>query len=193
MDSFSFWDIDWVVVKEFVIKVVVIDNGLVFLLKYFDFWRVYFFYWVWLFQVKVLFFQEIKDLIFLKILDFNFVKDLEEDLYEFFKKDFGFDRGQFYKQIVVMWGQILNLIQVLKDNKSFLYFVQMLFVIVEMVCFYQWFFSEFYIQSFQSWKFFFLWWQFQRQVEEILLEIGGRKFGEWGVGKVREVGGEQYF
>lgn len=69
-------------------------------------------------QAKVTFSQEIKDLILPKISDPNFVKDLEEDLYELFKKDPGFDRGQFYKQISVMRGQILNLTQALKDGKS---------------------------------------------------------------------------
>ncbi|KAB1271518.1 Phosphatidylinositol 4-kinase type 2-alpha [Camelus dromedarius] len=116
------------------------------------------FYWAWLPQAKVPFSQEIKDLILPKISDPNFVKDLEEDLYELFKKDPGFDRGQFHKQIAVMRGQILNLTQALKDNKSPLHLVQMPPVIVETARSHQRSSSESYTQSFQSRKPFFSWW-----------------------------------
>lgn len=116
------------------------------------------FYWAWLPQAKVPFSQEIKDLILPKISDPNFVKDLEEDLYELFKKDPGFDRGQFHKQIAVMRGQILNLTQALKDNKSPLHLVQMPPVIVETARSHQRSASESYTQSFQSRKPFFSWW-----------------------------------
>ncbi|XP_012509904.1 PREDICTED: phosphatidylinositol 4-kinase type 2-alpha [Propithecus coquereli] len=151
-------DTDWVVVKEPVIKVAAIDNGLAFPLKHPDSWRAYPFYWAWLPQAKVPFSQEIKDLILPKISDPNFVKDLEEDLYELFKKDPGFDRGQFHKQIAVMRGQILNLTQALKDNKSPLHLVQMPPVIVETARSHQRSASESYTQSFQSRKPFFSWW-----------------------------------
>ncbi|KAB0399961.1 hypothetical protein E2I00_007391 [Balaenoptera physalus] len=158
MDSASSRDTDWVVVKEPVIKVAAIDNGLAFPLKHPDSWRAYPFYWAWLPQAKVPFSQEIKDLILPKISDPNFVKDLEEDLYELFKKDPGFDRGQFHKQIAVMRGQILNLTQALKDNKSPLHLVQMPPVIVETARSHQRSASESYTQSFQSRKPFFSWW-----------------------------------
>uniref|UniRef100_A0A8D1KAK3 Phosphatidylinositol 4-kinase type 2 n=1 Tax=Sus scrofa TaxID=9823 RepID=A0A8D1KAK3_PIG len=158
MDSSSSRDTDWVVVKEPVIKVAAIDNGLAFPLKHPDSWRAYPFYWAWLPQAKVPFSQEIKDLILPKISDPNFVKDLEEDLYELFKKDPGFDRGQFHKQIAVMRGQILNLSQALKDNKSPLHLVQMPPVIVETARSHQRSASESYTQSFQSRKPFFSWW-----------------------------------
>ncbi|XP_043844574.1 phosphatidylinositol 4-kinase type 2-alpha isoform X2 [Dromiciops gliroides] len=105
MDNSSYRDTDWVVVKEPVIKLAAIDNGLAFPLKHPDSWRAYPFYWAWLPQAKIPFSQEIKDLILPKISDPNFIKDLEEDLYELFKKDPGFDRGQFHKQIAVMRGQ----------------------------------------------------------------------------------------
>ncbi|XP_023375612.1 phosphatidylinositol 4-kinase type 2-alpha isoform X2 [Pteropus alecto] len=158
MDNSSSRDTDWVVVKEPVIKVAAIDNGLAFPLKHPDSWRAYPFYWAWLPQAKVPFSQEIKDLILPKISDPNFVKDLEEDLYELFKKDPGFDRGQFHKQIAVMRGQILNLTQALKDNKSPLHLVQMPPVIVETARSHQRSSSESYTQSFQSRKPFFSWW-----------------------------------
>ncbi|XP_059516981.1 phosphatidylinositol 4-kinase type 2-alpha isoform X2 [Myotis daubentonii] len=158
MDSSGSRDTDWVVVKEPVIKVAAIDNGLAFPLKHPDSWRAYPFYWAWLPQAKVPFSQEIKDLILPKISDPNFIKDLEEDLYELFKKDPGFDRGQFHKQIAVMRGQILNLTQALKDNKSPLHLVQMPPVIVETAHSHQRSASESYTQSFQSRKPFFSWW-----------------------------------
>ncbi|KAK2491843.1 hypothetical protein MC885_011372 [Smutsia gigantea] len=120
--------------------------------------KLYPFYWAWLPQAKVPFSQEIKELILPKISDPNFVKDLEEDLYELFKKDPGFDRGQFHKQIAVMRGQILNLTQALKDNKSPLHLVQMPPVIVETARSHQRSASESYTQSFQSRKPFFSWW-----------------------------------
>ncbi|KAM6263879.1 phosphatidylinositol 4-kinase type 2-alpha [Spheniscus humboldti] len=158
LDSAGVRDSDWVVVKEPIIKLAAIDNGLAFPLKHPDSWRAYPFYWAWLPQAKIPFSQEIKDLILPKISDPNFVKDLEEDLYELFKKDPGFDRGQFHKQIAVMRGQILNLTQALKDGKSPLHLVQMPPVIVETARSHQRTSSESYTQSFQSRKPFFSWW-----------------------------------
>uniref|UniRef100_G1DG31 Phosphatidylinositol 4-kinase type 2 n=1 Tax=Capra hircus TaxID=9925 RepID=G1DG31_CAPHI len=158
MDSFNSRDTDWVGVKEPVIKGAAIDNGLAFPLKHPDSWRAHPFYWAWLPQAKIPFSQEIKDLILPKISDPNFVKDLEEDLYELFKKDPGFDRGQFHTQIAVMRGQILNLTQALKDNKCPLHLVQMPPVIVETARSHQRSSRESYTQSFQSRKPFFSWW-----------------------------------
>ncbi|XP_020667691.1 phosphatidylinositol 4-kinase type 2-alpha isoform X2 [Pogona vitticeps] len=158
LDSTNVRDSEWVVVKEPVIKLAAIDNGLAFPLKHPDSWRAYPFYWAWLPQAKVPFSQEIKDLILPKISDPNFVKDLEEDLYELFKRDPGFDRGQFHKQIAVMRGQILNLTQALKDGKSPLHLVQMPPVIVETARSHQRSTIESYTQSFQSRKPFFSWW-----------------------------------
>ncbi|MGH0145079.1 UNVERIFIED_CONTAM: hypothetical protein FKN15_028816 [Acipenser sinensis] len=176
MDSGGSRDTDWVLVKEPIIKLAAIDNGLAFPLKHPDSWRAcvcYFsgtrdyafllpiadpFYWAWLAQAKVPFSQEIKDLVLPKISDPNFIKDLEEDLYELFKKDPGFDRGQFHKQIAVMRGQILNLSQALKDEKTPLQLVQMPSVIVETARAQQRTNSESYTQSFQSRRPFFTWW-----------------------------------
>ncbi|KAK6487444.1 phosphatidylinositol 4-kinase type 2-alpha isoform X1 [Huso huso] len=158
MDSGGSRDTDWVLVKEPIIKLAAIDNGLAFPLKHPDSWRAYPFYWAWLAQAKVPFSQEIKDLVLPKISDPNFIKDLEEDLYELFKKDPGFDRGQFHKQIAVMRGQILNLSQALKDEKTPLQLVQMPSVIVETARAQQRTNSESYTQSFQSRRPFFTWW-----------------------------------
>ncbi|XP_054600824.1 phosphatidylinositol 4-kinase type 2-alpha [Nothobranchius furzeri] len=158
MDPVGNRDTDWVVVKEPIIKLAAIDNGLAFPLKHPDSWRAYPFYWAWLPQAKVPFSQEIRDLVLPKLADPNFIKDLEEDLYELFKKDPGFDRGQFHKQVSVMRGQILNLSQALKDGKSPLQLVQMPPVTVETARAPQRANSESYTQSFQSRKPFFTWW-----------------------------------
>ncbi|KAM4032800.1 phosphatidylinositol 4-kinase type 2-alpha [Anomaloglossus baeobatrachus] len=158
MENAAARDSDWILVREPIIKIAAIDNGLAFPLKHPDSWRAYPFYWAWLPQAKVPFSQEIKELILPKISDPNFVKDLEEDLYELFKKDAGFDRGQFHKQIAVMRGQILNLTQALKDGKSPLQLVQTPPVIVETARSHQKSSSESYTQSFQSRKPFFSWW-----------------------------------
>ncbi|KAI5607401.1 phosphatidylinositol 4-kinase type 2-alpha [Silurus asotus] len=158
MDTSGNRDSDWVVVKDPIIKIAAIDNGLAFPLKHPDSWRAYPFYWAWLAQAKVPFSQEIKELVLPKMADPNFIKDLEEDLYELFKKDPGFDRGQFHKQISVMRGQILNLMQALKDGKSPLQLVQMPPVIVETARAPQRANTESYTQSFQSRRPFFTWW-----------------------------------
>uniref|UniRef100_A0A3B4AK99 Phosphatidylinositol 4-kinase type 2 n=1 Tax=Periophthalmus magnuspinnatus TaxID=409849 RepID=A0A3B4AK99_9GOBI len=158
MDSSGNRDTDWVVVKEPIIKLAAIDNGLAFPLKHPDSWRAYPFYWAWLSQAKVPFSQEIRELVLPKLSDPNFIKDLEEDLYELFKKDPGFDRGQFHKQVSVMRGQILNLCQALKDGKTPLQLVQMPPVIVETARAPQRANSESYTQSFQSRRPFFTWW-----------------------------------
>ncbi|XP_062311839.1 phosphatidylinositol 4-kinase type 2-alpha [Osmerus eperlanus] len=151
-------DTDWVVVKDPIIRLAAIDNGLAFPLKHPDSWRAYPFYWAWLAQAKVPFSQEIKELVLPKLSDPNFIKDLEEDLYELFKKDPGFDRGQFHKQVAVMRGQILNLSQAMKEGKSPLQLVQMPSVTVETARAPQRASSESYTQSFQSRKPFFTWW-----------------------------------
>uniref|UniRef100_A0A3Q4IGJ6 Phosphatidylinositol 4-kinase type 2 n=1 Tax=Neolamprologus brichardi TaxID=32507 RepID=A0A3Q4IGJ6_NEOBR len=151
-------DTDWVVVKDPIIKLAAIDNGLAFPLKHPDSWRAYPFYWAWLPQAKVPFSQEIREIVLPKLSDPNFIKDLEEDLYELFKKDPGFDRGQFHRQVAVMRGQILNLCQALKDGKTPLQLVQMPPVIVETARAPQRANSESYTQSFQSRRPFFTWW-----------------------------------
>uniref|UniRef100_A0A3Q0SME2 Phosphatidylinositol 4-kinase type 2 n=1 Tax=Amphilophus citrinellus TaxID=61819 RepID=A0A3Q0SME2_AMPCI len=158
MDPVGNRDTDWVVVKDPIIRLAAIDNGLAFPLKHPDSWRAYPFYWAWLPQAKVPFSQEIRELVLPKLNDPNFIKDLEEDLYELFKKDPGFDRGQFHRQLAVMRGQILNLCQALKDGKTPLQLVQMPPVIVETARAPQRANSESYTQSFQSRRPFFTWW-----------------------------------
>ncbi|KAK0130965.1 Phosphatidylinositol 4-kinase type 2-alpha [Merluccius polli] len=158
MDTGGIRETDWVVVKDPIVRLAAIDNGLAFPLKHPDSWRAYPFYWAWLSQAKVPFSQDIKDLVLPKLNDPNFIKDLEEDLYELFKKDPGFDRGQFHKQVSVMRGQILNLSQALKEGKTPLQLVQMPSVIVETARAPRASSHQAYTQSFQSRKPFFTWW-----------------------------------
>ncbi|KAG8134806.1 hypothetical protein E2320_007893 [Naja naja] len=124
-------EIQWINEKEPIIKIAAIDNGLAFPFKHPDEWRAYPFHWAWLPQAKVPFSQETIDLILPRISDMNFVQDLCEDLYELFKTDKGFDKATFENQMSVMRGQILNLTQALKDERSPLQLVQMPRVIVE--------------------------------------------------------------
>ncbi|XP_055654103.1 phosphatidylinositol 4-kinase type 2-beta isoform X4 [Falco peregrinus] len=124
-------DNQWTVTKESTIKIAAIDNGLAFPFKHPDEWRAYPFHWAWLPQAKVPFSQETRDLVLPRISDMNFVQDLCEDLYELFKTDKGFDKATFENQMSVMRGQILNLTQALKDEKSPIQLVQMPRVIVE--------------------------------------------------------------
>ncbi|KAL9851165.1 phosphatidylinositol 4-kinase type 2-beta isoform 2-T2 [Geothlypis trichas] len=123
-------DSQWTTAKES-IKIAAIDNGLAFPFKHPDEWRAYPFHWAWLPQAKVPFSQETRDLVLPRLSDMNFVQDLCEDLYELFKTDRGFDKATFENQMSVMRGQILNLTQALKDEKSPIQLVQMPRVIVE--------------------------------------------------------------
>ncbi|XP_036776884.2 phosphatidylinositol 4-kinase type 2-beta isoform X3 [Manis pentadactyla] len=121
----------WIDDKELLIKIAAIDNGLAFPFKHPDEWRAYPFHWAWLPQAKVPFSEETRNLILPNISDMNFVQDLCEDLYELFKTDKRFDKATFESQMSVMRGQILNLTQALRDEKSPVQLVQMPCVIVE--------------------------------------------------------------
>nr|XP_036850665.1 phosphatidylinositol 4-kinase type 2-beta isoform X3 [Manis javanica] len=121
----------WIDDKESLIKIAAIDNGLAFPFKHPDEWRAYPFHWAWLPQAKVPFSEETRNLVLPSISDMNFVQDLCEDLYELFKTDKRFDKATFESQMSVMRGQILNLTQALRDEKSPVQLVQMPCVIVE--------------------------------------------------------------
>lgn len=113
------------------ITIAAIDNGLAFPFKHPDSWRAYPFHWAWLPQAKIQFSQETKDHVLPLLSDMNFVEDMCNELLDLFRQDKGFDRGLFEKQMSVMRGQILNLTQALKDNKTPVQLVQMPAVIVE--------------------------------------------------------------
>ncbi|KAG8279933.1 Phosphatidylinositol 4-kinase type 2-beta [Homalodisca vitripennis] len=122
---------EWNIVDRPEVSIAAIDNGLAFPFKHPDSWRAYPYHWAWLPQAKVPFSNHIKDLVLPQLSDMNFVQDLCDDLYHLFKQDKGFDRHLFEKQMSVMRGQILNLTQALKDNKSPVQLVQMPAVVVE--------------------------------------------------------------
>ncbi|XP_075737940.1 phosphatidylinositol 4-kinase II alpha isoform X3 [Rhipicephalus microplus] len=113
------------------IKIAAIDNGLAFPFKHPDSWRAYPYHWAWLPMAKVPFSSETRDLVLPQLSDMNFVQEMCEELHALFKKDPGFDKNLFEKQMSVMRGQILNLSQALKDGKSPVQLVQMPAVIVE--------------------------------------------------------------
>lgn len=115
-----------------ILKIAAIDNGLAFPFKHPDEWRTYPYHWAWLSQAKKPFSQEIKDLVLPKLSDMNWVQELCNDLYNIFRKDRGFDKSTFEKQMSVMRGQILNLAQALRDNKTPLQLVQMPCITVEL-------------------------------------------------------------
>ncbi|XP_015793857.1 phosphatidylinositol 4-kinase type 2-alpha [Tetranychus urticae] len=121
----------WNQKKEPSVKIAAIDNGLAFPFKHPDEWRAYPYHWAWLPYSKVPFSKEIKDLILPQLSDMNYVQELCDEMYELFKTDKGFDRNLYEKQMSVMRGQILNLTQALKEDKSPAQLVQMPAVLVE--------------------------------------------------------------
>jgi phosphatidylinositol 4-kinase type 2 len=122
---------DWNMISAPQISIAAIDNGLAFPFKHPDEWRAYPYHWAWLPQARTSFSQEIKDLVLPRLSDMNFVQSLCDDLYELFSVDKGFDITKFQKQMAVMRGQILNLIQAMKDDKSPILLVQMPVTTVE--------------------------------------------------------------
>lgn len=116
---------DFEMVKKPEIKIAAIDNGLAFPFKHPDEWRAYPYYWAWLPQAKKPFSEEIKNLVLGQLSDTDFVDELVYELGLLFESDKGFDRRLFEKQMSVMRGQIVNLIDALKNNKTPLQLVQM--------------------------------------------------------------------
>ncbi|XP_045486947.1 phosphatidylinositol 4-kinase type 2-beta isoform X2 [Pieris rapae] len=113
------------------VRIAAIDNGLAFPFKHPDSWRAYPYHWAWLPQAKKPFSTETKELVLPLLSDMNFVQELCDELHILFKQDKGFDKRLFERQMSVMRGQVLNLTQALKDNKSPVQLVQMPAVIVE--------------------------------------------------------------
>ncbi|XP_018014579.1 phosphatidylinositol 4-kinase type 2-alpha isoform X1 [Hyalella azteca] len=122
---------DWGLVNRGSIDVAAIDNGLAFPFKHPDSWRAYPYHWAWLPWAKQPFSSETKELVLPLLSDMNFVQELCDDLFNLFKTDKGFDRHVCERQMSVVRGQILNLTQALRDNKSPVQLVQMPAVIVE--------------------------------------------------------------
>ncbi|KAL5274234.1 PI4K2B.2 family protein [Megaselia abdita] len=126
---------NWLIKKnEDSIKIAAIDNGLAFPIKHPDSVRAYPYHWAWLPQARKAFSQETKQFIVPKISDMNFVEIICKELYTLFHQDKGFKMITFEKQMAVMRGQMLNLTQALKDNKSPYELIQMSPILVERDC-----------------------------------------------------------
>jgi phosphatidylinositol 4-kinase type 2 len=114
------------------IHIAAIDNGLAFPFKHPDEWRAYPFHWAWLEQAKVPFSDEIKSHVLPFLSDMNFVQhELCDEIQRLFSQDKNYDRRLVERQLSVMRGQILNLVQAMRDGKSPFQLVQMPGVIVE--------------------------------------------------------------
>ncbi|CAF0749707.1 unnamed protein product [Adineta ricciae] len=114
------------------VRIAAIDNGLAFPFKHPDEWRTYPFHWAWLPQAKIPFSEEIKSLVLPFLSDMNFVEhQLCEEIQRLFSQDKNYDRRLAERQLSVMRGQILNLVQALRDGKSPFQLVQMPAIIVE--------------------------------------------------------------
>ncbi|CAB3982769.1 Phosphatidylinositol 4-kinase type 2-beta [Paramuricea clavata] len=122
---------DWDLVEPPEVYIAAIDNGLAFPYKHPDSWRLYPYHWAWLPYAKQPFSDEIRELVLNKLENMDFVQDLVDDIYQLFKEDRGFDRSLFEKQMNVMRGQILNLTEALRQQKSPLELVQLPPVLVQ--------------------------------------------------------------
>lgn len=115
------------------IQIAAIDNGLAFPFKHPDSWRTYPFYWAWLPMAEEVFSKETRDLVIPKLQSTGFISGLEDELFELFSKDRGFDRGMFHRQMSVLKGQVLNLLQAFENNYTPQQLVQMPPIMVERV------------------------------------------------------------
>ncbi|XP_063963681.1 phosphatidylinositol 4-kinase type 2-alpha-like [Lytechinus pictus] len=122
---------EWGMVTPPVTHVAAIDNGLAFPFKHPDEWRTYPYHWAWLPQAKKAFSKETVDHVLPKISDMNFIEELCTELYQLFSEDKGFDKHMYEKQMAVMRGQVLNLGQAMRDDKSPVQLVQMPLITVE--------------------------------------------------------------
>lgn len=114
------------------ILIAAIDNGLAFPFKHPDEWRTYPFHWAWLPQSKIPFSEEIKSLVIPLLSDLNFVQhELCDPIQDLFLRDRRSNPRVVERQMSVMRGQIVNLVQAMKDGKSPFQLVQMPGVIVE--------------------------------------------------------------
>ncbi|KAI3380147.1 hypothetical protein SNEBB_006914 [Seison nebaliae] len=106
-------------------NVAAIDNGLAFPFKHPDEWRTYPYHWAWLAQAKNPFSKQIQDLLIHKLEKFEFVQEIIDELFEKFKNDKSFDMIMFERQMSVLRGQVLNLVNALKEGKTPIQLVQM--------------------------------------------------------------------
>lgn len=118
-------EVEWADVSVPTVEVAAIDNGLAFPFKHPDEWRAYPFGWAFLPQAKTPFSEETIEMLLPKLDDTNFVRELCEDLRQVFKRDKGFDKKLFERQMSVLRGQIFNLREALMKKKSPFELIQM--------------------------------------------------------------------
>lgn len=107
------------------IQIAAIDNGLAFPYKHPDAWRTYPYSWSRLEIARKPFLDSIIQELLPLISDVKYVNELETKIYNIFKIDRSFSRTIFDRQMAVMRGQILNLQQALRDQRSPLELVNM--------------------------------------------------------------------
>eukprot|EP01134_Creolimax_fragrantissima_P001149 CFRG1149T1 len=109
-----------------------IDNGLSFPFKHPDSWRTYPYYWAWLPQAKRPFSQALVEKLMPLLVDEMHIEGMIEKIHQMFKKDKGFSKSLWLKQASVIRGQVMNLMQALKDRLTPWQLVQLpLFSITE--------------------------------------------------------------
>ncbi|WKY16940.1 hypothetical protein Q1695_001502 [Nippostrongylus brasiliensis] len=111
-------EVEWADVSVPRVSIAAIDNGLAFPFKHPDEWRAYPFGWAQLPMAQKPFSEETVNAILPLLDDTNFVRELGEELKQVFKKDKGFDKKMFERQLSVMRGQIFNLREALRTKKS---------------------------------------------------------------------------
>ncbi|PAV91199.1 hypothetical protein WR25_09185 [Diploscapter pachys] len=111
-------EVEWADVTIPIVDIAAIDNGLAFPFKHPEEWRSYPFGWALLPQAHQPFTDETIEKILPLLDNAEFVRSLGEDLRQIFKKDKGFDKKLFEKQLSVMRGQIFNLREALRTKKS---------------------------------------------------------------------------
>jgi len=116
---------EWEEVAMPQVKLAAIDNGLAFPFKHPDEWRSYPYGWSHLSYANVRFSEATVAKILPMLENADFVLEIGRDLRKVFKKDRGFDKKMFGKQLSVMYGQIYNLIHALRQQMKPVELVQM--------------------------------------------------------------------
>ncbi|KNC82135.1 hypothetical protein SARC_05573 [Sphaeroforma arctica JP610] len=101
---------------SYTISLAAIDNGLNFPFKHPDSWRTYPYHWAWLPQARIPFSEALVAKLMPLLIDEAFVESMIERIHLTFKKDKGFSKTLWLKQASVIRGQVMNLMQALKDR-----------------------------------------------------------------------------
>ncbi|KAL3123647.1 hypothetical protein niasHT_005675 [Heterodera trifolii] len=118
-------DNNWEDIEMPHVKIAAIDHGLAFPFKHPDQWRAYPFQWAKLSMAQIPFSEEIIHKMLPVLEKSEFLRELGNDLRNIFKTDKGFDKKTFNKQLSVVYGQIFNLREALRERKTPAQLVQM--------------------------------------------------------------------